>query len=103
MRIVSNKHICRKCSRYLRLIVHTRYTMCKDYEQQYVTNDLAHLELSIHKSYVCSKFNKNILKANIQYKNNMFYSCVNSPYEMTCTVCSVISFCCKYIKRYFKT
>lgn len=33
----------------------------------------------------------------------MFYSCVNSPYEMICTVCSVISFCCKYIKRYFKT
>ena len=66
MRIISNKYICRECSRYLRLIVHTRYTMCKDYEQQYVTNDLAHLELSIHKSYVCFKFNKNILKANIQ-------------------------------------
>ena len=60
MRIVSNKHICRKCRRCLRLIVHTRYTMYKDYEQQYVTNDLTHLELSIHKSCVCFKLNKNI-------------------------------------------
>lgn len=48
MRIVSNKYICRKCRRFLRLIVHTRYTMYKEYEQQYVTNDLAHPELSIH-------------------------------------------------------